>query len=81
VFSAEFKFDERDGLFKILEVNARPWWYVDFAARCGVDVCRMAYRDALATRSSLSRPIRSDGAVSSRISIFKAGSASDGRGT
>jgi predicted ATP-grasp superfamily ATP-dependent carboligase len=47
VFSAEFKLDERDGLFKLLEVNARPWWYVDFAARCGVDVCAMAYRDAL----------------------------------
>jgi predicted ATP-grasp superfamily ATP-dependent carboligase len=47
IFSAEFKYDERDGLFKILEVNARPWWYVEFAARCGVDVCTMAYRDAL----------------------------------
>ena len=47
VFSAEFKLDERDALYKLLEVNARPWWYVDFAARCGVDVCGMAYRDAL----------------------------------
>jgi predicted ATP-grasp superfamily ATP-dependent carboligase len=47
VFSAEFKLDERDGLFKILEVNARPWWFVGFAARCGMDVCDMAYRDAL----------------------------------
>jgi D-aspartate ligase len=47
VFSGELKFDERDGLFKLLEVNARPWWYVDFAARSGVDVCTMAYRDAL----------------------------------
>lgn len=47
VFSGELKFDERDSLFKLLEVNARPWWYVDFAARCGVDVCTMAYRDAL----------------------------------
>ncbi len=47
VFSAEFKLDDRDGLYKILEVNARPWWYVDFAARCGIDVCEMAYRDAL----------------------------------
>ena len=28
-------------------MNARPWWYVDFAARCGIDVCDMAYRDAL----------------------------------
>ena len=47
IFSAEFKRDPRDGLFKLLEVNARPWWFVDFAVRCGVDVCRMAYDDAL----------------------------------
>lgn len=47
MFSAEFKRDARDGIFKLLEVNARAWWYVDFAARCGVNVCRMAYDDAL----------------------------------
>jgi predicted ATP-grasp superfamily ATP-dependent carboligase len=47
VFSAEFKRDERDGLFKLLEVNVRPWWFVEFAAMSGVDVCTMAYRDAL----------------------------------
>jgi predicted ATP-grasp superfamily ATP-dependent carboligase len=47
IFSAEFKRDPRDGVFKILEVNTRAWWYVDFAARCGVDVCKMAYQDAL----------------------------------
>lgn len=47
VFSAEFKHDPRDGRFKMLEVNCRPWWYVEFAARCGVNVCEMAYRDAL----------------------------------
>ena len=47
IFSAEFKFDERDRAFKLIEINARPWWYVEFAARCGVDVCSMAYQDAL----------------------------------
>ncbi len=47
IFSAEFKRDERDGTFRILEVNARPWWYVEFAARAGVDVVRLAYRAAL----------------------------------
>jgi len=47
IFSAEFKYDERDGLFKLIEINARPWWYVEFAQLCGVDVCSMAYRDAL----------------------------------
>lgn len=47
IFSAEFKYDDRDGLFKILEINARPWWYVEAAACVGMDVCRMAYHDAL----------------------------------
>jgi D-aspartate ligase len=47
IFSAEFKYDERDGFFKLLEINARPWWYVEAPARAGMDVCRMAYRDAL----------------------------------
>lgn len=47
IFSAEFKRDEHDGLFKILEVNTRPWWFVEFASVCGVNVCEMAYRDAL----------------------------------
>lgn len=47
IFNAEFKFDERDGQFKLLEINARPWIYVEFAARAGVNVPLMAYRDAL----------------------------------
>jgi predicted ATP-grasp superfamily ATP-dependent carboligase len=47
IFSAEFKLDLRDRVFKLLEVNTRAWWYVEFAARCGVDVCSMSYRDAL----------------------------------
>jgi len=47
IFSAEFKRDARNGEFKILEVNTRAWWYVEFAARCGVNVCQMAYEDAL----------------------------------
>lgn len=47
IFSAEFKRDARDGVFRILEVNTRAWWYVEFAARCGVNVCEMAHRDAL----------------------------------
>ncbi len=47
IFNAEFKYDERDREFKILEINARPWWYVEFASLCGLDVCSMAYRDAL----------------------------------
>lgn len=47
VFSVEFKQDQRDGGFRVLEINTRPWWYVGFTAHAGVDVCRMAYDDAL----------------------------------
>jgi predicted ATP-grasp superfamily ATP-dependent carboligase len=46
-FSAEFKRDPRDGEFKILEVNGRPWWYIGFAADCGVDIPMLSYRDAV----------------------------------
>jgi predicted ATP-grasp superfamily ATP-dependent carboligase len=52
IFSAEFKRDPRDGRLKLLEVNARPWWYVEFAGRCGVDVVAQYYDDALG------RPLR-----------------------
>ncbi|HEX7113088.1 MAG TPA: hypothetical protein VF216_11645, partial [Mizugakiibacter sp.] len=55
IFSAEFKRDARDGTFRILEVNTRAWWYVEFAARCGVNVCRMAWQDALGLPVELSR--------------------------
>ncbi len=55
IFSAEFKRDPRDGEFKILEVNSRPWWYIGFAAHCGVDVTLMAYRDALGLPVAQSR--------------------------
>ncbi len=47
IFSAEFKRDPRDGQFRILEVNTRAWTYVEFAARQGINVCDMAWRDAL----------------------------------
>jgi predicted ATP-grasp superfamily ATP-dependent carboligase len=47
VFSAEFKRDADDGAFRVLEINARPWWYVRFAAQCGMNLCGRAYADAL----------------------------------
>ena len=47
IFSAEFKLDPRDGPFKIIEINGRPWWFVDYADRGGLHVCSAAYCDAL----------------------------------
>jgi predicted ATP-grasp superfamily ATP-dependent carboligase len=46
IFSAEFKRDPRDGIYRIIEVNTRAWTYVEFAARCGMNVCEMAWQDA-----------------------------------
>lgn len=46
VFSVEFKQSEADGRWHALELNARPWWYVDYAARAGIDVIRLAWLDA-----------------------------------
>ncbi len=60
IFSAEFKRDARTGEFRMLEVNTRAWWYVEFAARCGVNVCEMAYHDALGaplTTASTAYPV------------------------
>ena len=47
IFSAEFKRDPRDGEFRLIEVNVRPWAYVEFTTACGVNTPWMAYRDAL----------------------------------
>ncbi len=50
IFSGEFKQDPRDGRYKLLEINARVWWFVEYAGRCGLDVCAMSYLDALGER-------------------------------
>jgi D-aspartate ligase len=47
LFDAEFKFDHRDERYKILEVNTRAWWQIGLMPGCGIDVCGLAYRDAL----------------------------------
>ena len=47
IFSAEFKRDERDGRFRLIEINTRPWIYIQFADKCGVNFCDLYIRDAL----------------------------------
>ena len=46
LFDAEFKRDQRDGAFKVIEVNGRPWWQLALAGASGLDVVGAAYRDA-----------------------------------
>lgn len=46
IFNVEFKYDDRDGEFKIIEVNARPFIYIAHIAAAGVDLSWMSYLDA-----------------------------------
>ncbi|HSL76870.1 MAG TPA: hypothetical protein VK867_07990, partial [Candidatus Limnocylindrales bacterium] len=46
IFMIEFKLDERDGLFKIIELNARPFWLIGHIERAGVDLPWLSYLDA-----------------------------------
>jgi predicted ATP-grasp superfamily ATP-dependent carboligase len=50
IFSAEFKRDPRDNVGKLLEVNARSWWFNSFPSTCGVNVVLMAYLEAIGER-------------------------------
>ena len=49
----EFKYDERDGRYKILDVNARAWAWIGLGALAGVDFPHIAWR--LATGESVAR--------------------------
>jgi D-aspartate ligase len=43
----EYKRDPRDGVLRLMEVNARLWQWHSLSAACGVDLVAVAYRDAL----------------------------------
>lgn len=47
VSQVEFKRDPRDGRFCLMEINARHWKWHGLAARAGVNLSYVAYRDAL----------------------------------
>ena len=48
IFSAEFKEDQRNGDFKLLEINSRTSaWFSTLSAKCGVNLMLIAYLDAI----------------------------------
>ncbi len=55
LFNAEFKYDGREGVFKFIEVNARPWWQLGLACDVGMNLCLAAYRDQLGLEFDLPR--------------------------
>ena len=47
VVEVEFKYDERDGGYKLLDVNGRFWTWCGIGARAGVDFPYLAWRQAM----------------------------------
>jgi D-aspartate ligase len=46
IFNCEFKLDDRDGDFKLIELNPRPAWMTSTLRSAGADLVWMAYLDA-----------------------------------
>jgi predicted ATP-grasp superfamily ATP-dependent carboligase len=53
----EFKFDPRDGQYKLLDVNARTWGYHSLGFAAGVDFPFMLYADQIGETAIASRGI------------------------
>jgi D-aspartate ligase len=43
----EFKYDQRDGQYKLLDINTRPWGWHTLCIACGLDFPYIEYRDVL----------------------------------
>lgn len=51
LMSAEFKRDERDGVLKFLEINARAWWHSWLSGKCGADIIFSSYLSAIGEKN------------------------------
>jgi len=46
IFEAEFKCDPRDGVYKMIEINARSWWQNTHPSASGLNIVMAAYDHA-----------------------------------
>lgn len=47
----EFKHDPRDGQYKLLDINPRPWPWIGFPTLCGVNLSYAAYCDLVGLKT------------------------------
>lgn len=47
ISEAEFIYDDRDGVFKLLDINTRTWKWIGLPVHCGVDLPALAYLEAI----------------------------------
>lgn len=83
LFEAEFKKDDRDGNFKLIEINARSWWQNRFATVCGLNLVLMAYLDAMGRKTSSKDTYRTGmrwiyalNDIQSAMTLFQSGNVS-----
>ena len=53
IVELEFKFDQRDGRYKLLDFNARSWTWMGLGTRAGVDFAHILFESALGRRASV----------------------------
>lgn len=53
IAQVEYKQDERDGVYRLMEVNFRPWTWIGLATKCGVPLIVAAHEWALGSASPL----------------------------
>lgn len=63
----EFKYDERDGVFKLIEINPRFWGSLETSLRCGVNFPAIAVD--LARDGRTSRTVRFDAGIRHKFLI------------
>lgn len=61
VSQVEFKRDDRDGSYKLIEINGRFWKWHSLATFCGVNLSAVAYREAIGA-PVLAQPTQAYGA-------------------
>jgi predicted ATP-grasp superfamily ATP-dependent carboligase len=54
----EFKYDERERRYKLLDVNTRPWTWIGLGAQCGTDFAMAAWNLAFDEPQRRTRPTR-----------------------
>jgi len=78
VAQVEYKRDARDGAYRLMEVNARPWTWIGLATACGVNLPLAAHRWAVeqghehrSEPSGAAATLRSEGVMGTEPAVLR----------